>query len=121
MGTKNAKWEEEVLQQIVGVPLSSVEFVMDYVQLRFGGPTLTLTTLPTVEVDSKVFLWNELGFRDELCNQIGRRVVAARIVPGESIQIEFEHGARVRVSLRPEDYVTVEAAEFRTDAVWWVL
>ena len=64
MPTKNTSWEEHVLQSIVGKQLSSVEFVQDYAQLRFDGPTLTAVTQPIVEVGSEAFRWSEPGFRD---------------------------------------------------------
>ena len=121
MLTKDTTWEEQVLQAIVGKQLSSVEFVQDYVQLRFDGPTLTAVTPPTIEIGDGAFLWNEPGFRDEICKRITRKVVAARIVPGDSVQIELDDATIVKVSLKTEDYRAAEAANFRTMSEWWVL
>ena len=43
------------LQIIVGEKLSSVTFVMDYVQLGFDGPLLTAYSGPEVSFGGKVF------------------------------------------------------------------
>jgi hypothetical protein len=114
-----ARPEEEVLQQIVGEKLSSVEFVQDYVQLRFDGPTLTAITQPVVGVGSRSFGWNEPGYRDELCDLIGRTVVSARIRAGESLHVQFDGDAEVKISLRLEDYRAAEAVHFQADPASW--
>jgi hypothetical protein len=43
------------LELLEGTQLSSVEFVQDYVQLRFDGPTLTAVTPPRVCVMNQWF------------------------------------------------------------------
>lgn len=114
--------EEELLQEIVGEQLSSVEFVQDYVQLKFDGPGVTAVTWPIVEVGGSEYRWDEPGFRDELCRRISRKVVSATVSPGEALRLEFDDGAAVSVSLRPNDYRGPEAAKFDLDpSRWWVL
>jgi len=72
-------WAERVLQTIVGRELSSVEFVRDYCQLRFDGPTLTAVTQPVVENKEREYRWGQSGFRDEVCERIGRKVAPLTI------------------------------------------
>lgn len=122
MSLKETEFEEQLLQSIVGEQLSSVEFVHDYVQLRFDGPTLTAVTQPTVRVSGRQFRWDEPGFRDELCRRIARKVLSAHITPGDSLRIEFDDGAVVAVSLAQKDYRAAEAVKFDVDpSQWWVL
>jgi hypothetical protein len=59
------------LSSIENEYLSSVEFVMDYVQLYFCGPTLTAyAELDTREGDFS-FKASDPGYRDALCRRIG--------------------------------------------------
>jgi hypothetical protein len=122
MEARDTSSEQALLQTIVGEQLSSVEFVQDYVQLRFDGPTLTAFTSPTVLVGPKEFQWGAPGFRDELCGRIARRVVRATI-NGTSVSIAFDEGAVVRIPLRPDDHRDPEAVKFQVSpsGEWWVL
>ena len=122
MLTRDTSWEEGLLQMIVGQQLSSVEFVQDYVQLNFDGPTLKAIPQPAVEVGGREFRWDEPGFRDELCRRIARKAMSARIFPGETIRLMFDDSAVVEVSLRQEDYRAAEAIRFDLEpSKWWVL
>jgi hypothetical protein len=122
MPIRETLWQEELLQQIVGEELSSVEFVHDYVQLRFNGPTLTAVTQPVVQVGEHEYRWCDPGFRDELCKRIASRLIIARIQAGDTLRLEFEDRAIVKVSLRDEDYRAAEAVRFDLNpSKWWTL
>ena len=99
------------LQIIVGEKLSSVTFVMDYVQLGFDGPLLTAYSGPEVSFGGKVFAWGEPGFRDVLCDRIGAIVRQAEAVDDDAIRISLGDGGLISISLKPEDYDGPEAAE----------
>lgn len=101
-----------VLSALVGTQLSSVEFVQDYVQLRFDGPCLTAITLPRVHHLNEFFEWGMREYRNVLCDRIGKLVRRAFTIEGEEIKIEFEDGSSILISLRPEDYQAAEAAVF---------
>src|ERR1043166_6682476 len=98
------------LKILEGSQLSSVEFVRDYVQLRFDGPTLTAITQPRVCVVDQWFEWSKQGYRDALCGRIGKLVRHASAIPEREIKIEFEDGAAILISLNPGDYRAAEAA-----------
>jgi hypothetical protein len=100
------------IESIVGEQLSSVEFVQDYVQLRFDGPTLTAFVWPVVHGAGKAVGVGEPGYRDELCARIGSKVLAARLQEAKALIVEFDDGASVTISLRPEDSVGPEAGHF---------
>jgi hypothetical protein len=104
----------EALHELVGNVLSSVEFVQDYLQMRFDGPCLTAYTPPSIRCGSKRFDWNQPGYRDELCGQIGRRIERSES-DEQRILIAFEGGAEVSISLRPDDYCGPEAVQFSLD------
>lgn len=109
------------LGELVGHVLSSVEFVEDYVQLRFDGPCLTAYTAPIVTWGSESLSLGQPGYRDALCRQIGCRVERAE-VDDQQVSIVFESGAAVSISLREDDYRGPEALQFSLDAdrIWVV-
>lgn len=100
------------LEFLKGSRLSSVEFVQDYVQLRFDGPTLTAITRPRVWVMNQPFEWGKEGYRDALCDRIGQMVRHGATIPEREIRIEFEDGSSLSISLIPEDYRAAEAVVF---------
>lgn len=100
------------LAVLVGCQLSSVEFVQDYLQLRFDGPCLTAVTHPKVYVENTWFVWGTPGYRDRLCERIGKMVSTASVVESQAICIEFDDKSCIAISLRPEDYRAAEAAIF---------
>lgn len=120
--TIDFEWAEQALQGIVGRQLSSVEFVQDYVQLKFDGPGLTAITHPVVTSSMGEFFWDEPGYRDELCGRIARIVVSAQVIPNEAVFVAFDDEAVVKISLREADYRAEEAVRLDVSpALWWVL
>ena len=91
------------LEALVGQELSAVEFVQDYVQLRFDGPLVTFYEWPEVFREEGSYAFGEPEYRNMLCALIGESVSAASVEEGEALEIEFESGVNVRVSLRQED------------------
>jgi hypothetical protein len=96
------------LEAIVGQELGAVEFVQDYVQLRFDGPLLTFYEWPEVFREEGSYAFGEPEYRDWLCALIGETVSAATVEEGEAVEIGFESGVSVRCSLRVEDLVGPE-------------
>jgi hypothetical protein len=112
----------DALQQLVGVELSSVEFVRDYVQLWFDGPCMTAYTWPTVASVSENLSHGQPGYRDALCMQIGRKVEKTE-VDKRRVSVVFEGGVVVSISLLDDDYLGPEALQFRLDGkdrIWVV-
>ena len=93
----------EILSYLVGEQLSSVEFVQDYLQLRFDGPTLNVTGPIVVTAgDHRHAAW-EPGFRDLLCGQIGKLIASVTQRAEEALVFTFEDGSAITVSLAPFD------------------
>jgi hypothetical protein len=102
------------IEIIVGAQLSSVEFVQDYVQLRFDGPTLTLFVWPSLHGPSRTMRFGEVGYRDELCGRISHTVLEAKMRPDTDIIIKFDDAVELFVSLKPECRTCPEAGYFST-------
>ena len=106
----------ETLRVLQDEQLSSVEFVQDYVQLRFNGPCLTVyTDVQTVTENGSSRAWDEPGYRDALCNLIAHRVKQVLLVDSESLSLTFDNGVTWAVSLRDEHYRGPEAFMYRDD------
>jgi hypothetical protein len=107
------------LVMIEGEQLSSVEFVQDYVQLRFDGPCLTAITRPIIKLGAIQLDWAASGYRDALCERIGKVVDSVSVSEKEAIDITFTDGAAISISLRPEEYRAAEAAIFTDGPQRW--
>ena len=62
------------ISAIVGEELVAVEFVQDYLQLRFDAPLLTLYAWPHVLLSEFSIAYGEPEYRNALCAQIGEKV-----------------------------------------------
>lgn len=97
-------WDE-----LIGRQVSSVEFVQDYLQLRFDGPTINVTNPLTVKANgTEITSWNS-GFRDLLCGQITKIVRDVNCEAGKALTIRFNDDSQIAVSLLTEDYTSPEA------------
>ena len=104
----------ELLSRLVGFRLYSVQFVMDYVQLRFDGPTddmpvLNCDVMPAVETPAGLIAPGELGYVDALVALIPDEVVRTTEGTGSGLRIEFASGVVV-LHPRLDDLVGPEIA-----------
>ena len=91
--------------------LSAITFVRDYIQLHFDGPILNLYVWPNVKSSTfGRFEHNTSGYRDALCGQIGKLVVAAVIDPTNQISLHFDNDTVISISLNREHRIGEEAA-----------
>ena len=88
---------------VIGDELRAVEFVEDFLRLRFDGPLLTLYAWPHVLLADFSVAYGEPEYRNALCAQIGEKVVQASLEEGDALTIEFENGTVFGLSLREED------------------
>jgi hypothetical protein len=100
------------ITSLLGQELSGVAFVRDYIQLQFDDRGLTAVTLPTVASKGGTHLSGMPGYRDSLCERIGHMVVDARMREDEGIELKFDDGSVISISLKREDYIGAEAAIF---------
>lgn len=106
---------------IEGQELTAVEFVGDYLRLRFAdapgtpGPMLTLYTWPHVLLSEFSIAFGEPEYRNALCAQIGETVGTARLEELDSLTVEFESGTVIALSLREEDLDGPESGSYSAD------
>ncbi|MBI3649415.1 MAG: hypothetical protein HY231_00010 [Acidobacteria bacterium] len=116
------KRSKEPMVHIVGEKLSAVTFVQDYVQLHFDGPTLTLLNWPVVEVGESHVQFGMEGYRDKLCEQIGKQVLTASVAEEQEVRIEFTDRSFLFIALEPDDCRTAETVIFNNgNGGIWVL
>jgi hypothetical protein len=97
---------------ITGEELKAVEFVEDFLQLRFDAPLLTLYAWPHVLFQDFSLAYGEPEYRNALCAQIGEKVVQASLEEGDALTIEFENGTVFGLSLREEDVDGPESGSY---------
>jgi len=103
---------------IEGQELTAVEFVSDYLRLRFGegGPALTLYAWPHVLLSDFSIAFGEPEYRNALCAQIGEIVAKASLEENEALTVELESGTVIALSLREEDLDGPEAGNYSADS-----
>jgi len=91
----------DYLQQLVGNRLSAVTFILDYLQLQFDHPTLTILTPIRVlpELGTALVAEGEEAFRNRLCEQIAKVVASVAYRPNDAMEITFQDGGMLSVSL----------------------
>jgi hypothetical protein len=104
--------KEDPFASIIGEKLSAVVFILDYVQLQFDGPTLTCLRFPFLLVEGKQISVDQQGYRDRLCEQIGKTVAAVSTKEDVEILITFSDNSAISISLKPEDYCGPEIVTF---------
>ncbi len=97
---------------IIGEELKAVEFVEDFLQLRFDTPLLRLYAWPHVLLADFSVAYGEPEYRNALCAQIGEKVVQASLEEGDALTIEFENNTVLGLSLREEDLDGPEAGSY---------
>ena len=103
------------ISAIEGQELSAVEFVGDYLRLRFDGPMLTLYAWPHILLADFSIAFGEPEYRNTLCAQIGEMVSKAALEEMEALTVEFESGTVIALSLREEDLDGPEAGSYLAD------
>lgn len=100
------------VSEIIGEELVAVEFVEDYLQLRFAAPLFTLYAWPHVLFPDFSLAYGEPEYRNALCAQIGEKVATASLEEGDALTIEFENGTVIGLSLREEDVDGPESGSY---------
>jgi len=100
------------ISAIVGEELTAVEFVRDYLRLRFDGPLLTLYAWPHVMLSEYSVAFGEPEYRNALCEQIGEKVEEASLEEGDALTVKLDNGTVFALSLREEDLEGPEAGSY---------
>ena len=100
------------ISAIEGAELKAVEFVDDYLQLRFGEPLLRLYDWPHVLLPDFSVAFGEPEYRNALCAEIGETVSTAMLEEDDALTLEFENGIVFGLSLREEDVDGPESGSY---------
>lgn len=96
-------------RKIEGEQLGAVTFVQDYLQLHFDGPYINVYVPMGVSVGGVTTQSGSVQFRNALCGQIAKRVRKVSFQEAESLNLSFDDGSQIAISLRAEDYSGPEA------------
>lgn len=106
---------ENPLRDIVGEYLSDVTFVMDYLQMNFGGPSFNFYTWPVVLLAEGSFEITRPGYRDAICGLIGNTVQHVDVYLDTGLTLKFQGDKTITVSLRaPAGSAMPEIATYST-------
>ena len=97
---------------VIGEELKAVEFVEDFLQLRFEVSLFRLYAWPHVLLADFSVAYGEPEYRNALCAQIGDKVVQASLEEGDALTLEFENGTVFGLSLREEDVDGPESGSY---------
>jgi hypothetical protein len=107
--------EKSLLTLLEGREMAAVTFLRVYIQLLFDGPYLNAYTMPQVKLNDTVFHPETPGYRDALCERVGKTVTTTREEPNKKLEIQFSDGTSIEISLKEEDRVCAEAAMLQAD------
>jgi hypothetical protein len=113
---------DEALKRLIGEQLSSVEFVQDYLQLRFDGPFLTVYGFVHHVIRNQCSVsWGQPGYRDTLGSLISHQIKQTEL-SGEKIFLTFDNESIWSMSLREQDRNGPEALMYvdGSDKIWVV-
>lgn len=109
---------------ILGKCLSSVDFVRDYLQLRFeGGSVMTLLIWPMIIDGDRITDFGNDDYKEKLAAFVGKELVGGTVVPADHMTLDFGRGRQLTVSLVSEAYEgRPEGIIFKSrEAGWWVV
>jgi hypothetical protein len=89
------KTKDHFLDILIGEKLSSVTFVMDYLQVDFDGNRFTFNAWPVVVIANVEYQFGDLSYRDKLCFLITKVVKKADFIPNEEVSILFDNNDRL--------------------------
>lgn len=80
------------IEDLIGISMSDVTFVMDYLQLGFHGATINAYSNPIAETPAGTLRFPAPGLRDALCSFIGHVVEKVTVDKGQRIVLTFDNG-----------------------------
>ena len=103
------------LQSVVGEYLSSVTFVMDYLQIGFSGYGFTMNSWPTITMQSRTLAYEDGGYKDALCSLIGETVTEVDEYWDTGLRLQFKNASYINLALKVgHDFPCPEVASFST-------
>jgi hypothetical protein len=88
-----------VIDDLVGVEISAIAFVRDYVEIHFDGPILRCLSNPSLVLDGVAYAFPSQGSRDALCTVIGDTVANISLNPRGRFELTTSRGRKIVVPL----------------------
>jgi len=108
------RWEKvpSKFQPIVGCALTEVEFVMDYLQLKFPPYRFSIYNWPVLILGGETKRVTDEGYREMLQSFVGRRIARIEEYIDRGLTLEFGDGSSISVAIKVgSDYPCPEVAE----------
>jgi hypothetical protein len=113
---------EYFLAGLVGESLSSVTFVMDYLQMEFNGYRFNFYNWPVLYENQDSFTQDKDIYYHKLVTLIGQTVKAVDEYLDIGLGIEFESGSLLSIPLRVgENFETPEIVEYHGPDNQWMI
>lgn len=95
---------EYLNSRLKGEQLSSVEFVMDYLQLHFNGRYFIAYIWPDIYDGDEPYSYSHIDYRNKLCEFIGKTVKGIYIEDKKELNIFFKKtNAYIHLNLDPNN------------------
>ena len=112
------------LEKLRGLRLTHVEFVHDFVQLRFGEYTLTIFNPIVARIGDETLTSDHPDFQHALRNRIHDKVEGIAFQQNKSAELRFATDCVISILLTEADYSGPEAMELRCSSdrsALWVI
>ena len=107
-----AKERNISINDLVGMEVSGISFVRDYVEIHFDGPILRCISNLTLESEEWQFTFPESGSRDSLCQLINQTIESIDLDENTMLKAKFSGGYELVVPLDQESRRGPEAMHF---------
>jgi hypothetical protein len=114
---------DRFLDILIGEKLSSVTFVMDYLQIDFDGNRFTFYIWPVIIVEGINYNFGDALYRDKLCSLISKIISEVTLIDNEKMIIKFDDSNKLHLSLDPNnpEIIIPEIAHFTdVNGKWYV-
>lgn len=110
---QEARLVESPLTAIVGEYLSSITFVMDYLQIGFSDYRFNMYSWPVVFMGNQTFSRANNGYKDAICSLIGETLAEIEEYLDKGLTLGFKNASSIVLPLRVgKDFPSPEVAEF---------
>ena len=94
---------EKLTKDLVGEKLSSVTFVLDYLQLDFDDSGFTMFIWPVILSENKKAFYGEDQYRNRLCALIAKVVTRIDYVENIFLNIVFDETNQIQWPINPDN------------------
>lgn len=94
----------EIFKKLIGIELSAIVFVRDYLQIQFDMDIITLNTWPIIKINQINTRFEEDSYKNVLCEFISKKLEKVEYVQNKHLTMFFEQGLELNVDLKDNIY-----------------